>query len=250
MKGACYRFIVSYDGTDICGWQYQTNGSSSVVGTLKAAFERTFGHEAHILGASRTDAGVHAHGQVARFYSPLDISPEQFARVWNNALPESIRIRHITRVPDSFDPRHDVVQKEYWYHLFNEIPPVYAHRYGWQVVPALDMNMVESALSVFVGTHDFSSFCTEREAGKTPIRTIDHISVSWHDDFCGYRVVVKGRSFVRHMIRRIIGACVTVALRDDISIDYLSRVLAQKDPNQSFINAPAHGLTLHSITYR
>ena len=242
-----YKIIVSYDGTDYYGWQVQA-GHPTVAGVLQDTFQEVFGTQIHIAGSSRTDAGVHALGQTAVFNTDLAIAPDQLHFAWQNILPPAILIRSIEEVPLDWNPRHNVKQKTYYYHFFQERPLPFGARYGWYYRYPVNIDKLKQALEVFVGTHDFRSFCTGDEYENT-VRTIDAIDVEWIAEFNVYRISVKGPGFLRYMIRRIVGACLEVASRDTLTINDLKIALDQKNPLQLLPTAPAHGLLLYKVVY-
>lgn len=242
-----YKIIIAYDGTDYLGWQMQAEGKT-VTGVLQETFKRVFGKEIHIAGASRTDGGVHALGQVAVFTTDLDIDSQELRTAWQNILPESILIKEIEIVPLEWNPRHHVKQKTYTYHFFQERPLPFAARYGWYYRYPVDIEKLKECMNVFVGTHDFRSFCTGDDMDST-VRTIDEVSVEFVKGFNAYRISIKGPGFLRYMIRRIVGACLEVASRDTMSPDVLKKALEQKNPLQLFPTAPAQGLCLLEIEY-
>lgn len=242
-----YKIIVSYDGTDYLGWQAQAQGKT-VTNVLQDTFKRVFNQEIHIAGASRTDAGVHALGQVAAFNTDLAIDAQDLLNAWQNALPESILIKEIAHVPSEWNPRHNVKQKTYIYHFFQERPLPFTARYGWYYRYPVDIEKLKKCLAIFVGTHDFRSFCTGDDMDST-VRTIDEVSVEFIKELNAYRIRIQGPGFLRYMIRRIVGACLEVASRDTMSPDDLKRVLEQKNPLQTLPTAPAQGLCLLNIEY-
>jgi tRNA pseudouridine38-40 synthase len=242
-----YKIIVAYDGTDYFGWQVQP-GQKTVAGTLQETFEYVFGKEILISAASRTDAGVHGLGQVAAFSTDIAIEPEQLLNAWQNVLPESLLIRSIAPVWQDWNPRHHVKQKTYYYHFFQERPLPFIARYGWFYRYPVDIEKLKECLHVFVGTHDFRSFCTGAEYDNT-VRTIDLVAIEYLHRFKAYRIIIKGPGFLRYMIRRIVGACLEVASRDTLTIDDLKKAIAEKKSHQLLPSAPAHGLWLYKIVY-
>lgn len=243
-----YVLTISYDGTSYFGWQVQDN-VPTIAQTLSDTFKSVFNHEIKIVGASRTDAGVHARGQVALCSTSLAVDPFRLWQAWQNRLPSDIVIASCNRAPEWFHPQRDVKQKTYFYHFFQEQPSPFLARYGWQVPYQIDLAKLQEALQVFVGTHDFRSFCTGDEMGADCTRRIDEISVLAVPEFHMQRIVVKGPGFLRHMIRRIVGASLQVAGDNQLSCGVLQKALAERNPRQTLINAPAKGLMLYCIEY-
>lgn len=242
-----YKIILSYDGTDYFGWQVQDN-HVTVAGTLQKIFKEVFGQSITLIASSRTDAGVHALGQTAAFSTDLDIDPQQMLFAWQNRLPESIYLKSIESLPLGWNPRADVAQKTYHYDFFIERPLPFAARYGWYYHRPLDVEKLKAALALFQGTHDFRSFCTGQEYDNT-VRTIISINLEYIAESKFWRIKVCGPGFLRYMIRRIVGACLAVASHENLSLEYLKDVLAQKNPQHSLPTAPAQGLLLYEIRY-
>jgi tRNA pseudouridine38-40 synthase len=245
---AVYKMIVAYKGTAYYGWQRQPD-VVTVVSMLEQCFLSVFKQKISISGASRTDAGVHALGQVASFALDTQIAPESLLFAWNNALPADIVIKALSYVPDSFNPRHNVVQKTYHYLVFLEQPmPLFEHC-GWYYSRDVDIDLLYQALQVFVGTHDFRSFCTGYDMEST-IRRIDSIDLEFDAYLQGYKIIIKGPGFLRYMIRRIVGACLAVASKKQFVVQDLIQALEDKNPAQILPNSPAKGLLLYEIKYQ
>ena len=243
-----YKIIVAYDGTDFYGWQVQA-GHPTIAGVLQDRFKDVFGKEIVIAGASRTDAGVHALGQTAAFTVDLNITAQDLLHAWQNILPESIVLRSIDEVPLDWNPRHNVKQKTYYYHFFQERPLPMGSRYGYYYRYPVNLEKLKQSLSVFVGTHDFRSFCTGDEYENT-VRTIDEVGVEYLPHFKTYRIIIKAPGFLRYMIRRIVGACLEIASRDSLTLNDLQKALEEKNPLQLLPTAPAKGLMLWNIEYQ
>ncbi len=241
-----YKLVVAYDGTAYHGWQIQPD-VPSVVGTLERCFHNVFKIPITITGASRTDAGVHALGQVAHFALGIHIPAHKMAFAWNNALPRDILIRSLEDATSNFHPQRNVAEKTYYYHFFQKRPVPFIARYGF-FCGSVDMAKLENGLSIFVGTHDFRSFCTGYESEST-VRTIHSIELAAYRRFGVYRVIIKGPGFLRYMIRRLVGAALHVA-GSARSLDELTYALESKNPHQHLHVASPRGLMLHSILYK
>lgn len=250
-KRVSYMIHVAYDGTDYQGWQVQKVGRT-VAGTLGDTFARVFGTSCTIVGASRTDSGVHAYDQVARVRTELVLEPEQLQRAWNNALPNDIVIRVLKAVDTKFHPHHGVVQKEYQYQIFTSRPLPFAARFGWwpQVyMPQFDLVLFQAALEQFVGTHNFAAF-SRHEPGKDPVRTVDAIVIKEVADKHLIQVSIRAKGFLRYQIRRMIGAAVVVASSDEMSVADITSLLRQPTKKRhAMLKAESSGLCLRSITY-
>lgn len=243
-----YKLLVAYDGTQYGGWQYQHH-DVTVSGTLQSTFQKIFDHDAHILGASRTDAGVHALGQVALLKTDLAINPERLLKAWNAKLPPSIALRGIEKLSDDFYPLNNVLQKTYWYHFTvgqRSLPFVAPYVYDFEY--SVDIEKLKIILPLFKGTHDFRSYCSGNDLVDT-VRTIDDIRLEYIKRYRVYRIIVQGPSFLRYMIRRIVGASLEVASRTHLPVEEVIRVMAEKDAEQILPKAPACGLVLRKILY-
>ncbi len=244
-----FKLTIAYDGTAYYGWQDQPN-LPTIEGLFKKRLKKVFHREVPFTGASRTDVGVHSLGQVARCQLDLDLTADHFKVIVNRVLPPEIIIRSVEEVSSEFHPRIGVQEKTYYYHFFLTPPLPFLSRYGL-VVKHLNLDLFAQALQVFKGTHDFRSFCTG-DQGRTTMRTINSLEVHYYKRFGVYQVRVKGPSFLRHMIRRVVGACFDVStsrLSSHEALERLALTLAGKDPHHKLFVAPAKGLMLHSIRY-
>ncbi len=244
-----YKLVIAYDGSSYCGWQSQVN-KLSVSQVLNDSFKSTFGKFVRIVGASRTDAGVHALGQVVRIETDMVILAEKLRFAWNNALPFDIVIRSIKEIDKSFNPFFGVESKIYHYHFFINRPLPFLQRYGYYHPYPINIDLLYDALQFFVGTHDFRSFRSSEDMRSNTIRTIDSIDLEHIKRYNVYRIVIKGQKFLRHMIRRIVGASFAVATRTNVSLAYLKLVMEARDPSHVLPNAPAQGLLLYKIIYK
>ncbi len=248
-----YLIRVAYDGTAYSGWQIQPN-AVSVCGVLQERFAKVFGVPCTIVGASRTDAGVHAYDQVARVSTTLALSPVHMLRAWGNRLPSDIVIRVITETDASFHPQYHVAYKEYWYHLFCARPLPFLGRFGTalpEYVHSFDVPLFTRTLQLFEGEHDFTSFARIEE-GYNPVRTVDSIRVEELKRYNTIRVVVRGEGFLRYQIRRMVGAAVMVA-RDGAAVSYddiRSLLQTPQRTSPAFFNIDAQGLCLRKIVYK
>lgn len=243
-----YKIIVAYDGTDYFGWQKQKE-KLTVAQVLQDTFATVFNRSIHLSAASRTDAGVHALGQVATFQTDLVIKEAKMMRAWNNLLPNNIRIRALEKTTENFHLHANVLHKTYWYHFFSKSPLPFIARYGWHYRYPINIKKLQECLNVFVGTHDFRSFSTGDERGEDTIRTIHSASIEYISRYSAYRIEIVGPKFLHYMVRRMAGACIEVASCNDLKVDEIKRVLEAKNPEHLLPNAPAKGLLLYKIKY-
>lgn len=244
-----YKLLIAYDGTDFAGWQEQPD-HPSVTQTMQDTFTRVFGTTISLVGASRTDAGVHALGQVAKFEITSAVDEQRIKWAWNNALPNSIVIRSLEAVSPQFHPFHHILDKTYHYYFFLKRPLPFVQRYGFYYWYNIDVQKLDNTLQLFVGTHNFRAFSTGDPIGDDPICTIDTITLEYFKRFGVYRISVRGKRFLHHMVRRLVGAALSAATqKNDISISDVQDILIAQNPNHTLLNAPAHGLVLRTIRY-
>lgn len=243
-----HKLILAYDGTNYCGWQAQNN-LASIESVLKKSFLKTFGTPLSIVAASRTDAQVHALGQVVLCKTSLDLPPKKLCFVWNNGLPSDITIRSVEEAHDTFHPWYQVQQKTYYYHFFLKRPIPFLARYGLHYHYNVDFERLQKALAYFVGTHNFRSFTCAEDMRNDTVRTVDSINLLHIKKFGAYRIEVRGKKFLRHMIRRIIGASLYASSHSSFDLNTISHIIKKENPHHILPNAPAHGLMLRSIQY-
>ena len=240
------RLWVAYDGTDFCGWQIQPK-KRTVEGELDLAINELLHTKIHVIGASRTDAGVHALGNVAVFDTDSPIPPERFAFALNQHLPKDIRIQSSDQVPDDWHPRHCDCRKTYEYRILNR--PVNLpteSRYSWFCHQQLSIPRMQQAAAYLVGTHDFKSFCSAKTDVETTVRTIYRLEVEQNEEHI--RIRVQGNGFLYNMVRIIAGTLVQVGA-GKIQPEDMPDILSSCDRKQAGITAPAHGLRLVEIDY-
>jgi tRNA pseudouridine38-40 synthase len=241
------RLLVQYDGTGFVGWQRQESGES-IQRLLEAALERIEGRHVTVHGAGRTDAGVHALGQVAsvRLESPLDEAT--LARALNANLPETIRVMDVRAVADDFHARFSARSKTYEYRIWNgPACPPFERLYVWHIPQPLDLEAMQAASASIVGTHDFAVFQGSGAIMRTTVRTVTE--AGWHS-VADERLVftISGDGFLRHMVRSIVGTLVEVGrgwrARDDVA-----RLLEGGARTDVGRTAPATGLFLVCVEY-
>ncbi len=244
-----FKAIIAYDGTSYKGWQIQKK-DITIAGTLIKHFKRTFNHDIVLLGASRTDAGVHALGQTARIITELPCDIQKIQSAWNKALPPDIVIRSLERI-SNFHPCVNVKEKTYYYTLFLKRPLPFIARYGWfyDFIKLIDLALFEKLLHSYIGTHDFASFC-KWEPNKTTIRTITDISLKKIKQHNALLITVKGPGFARFQIRRMIGYALDIARISPRPLEHLRDLLNNPNHEQTFIKADGAGLCLRKIVYQ
>lgn len=239
--------VVAYDGTNYHGWQYQDNGVT-IEGELNRALSELLNRHVEVIGASRTDAGVHGLCNLAVFDSEMNIPPEKYAYALNSKLPMDIRIRKSMEVEEDFHPRKRKTSKTYRYAIdCEEFANPLKTRYAFHTYPGLDVERMHSAAQVLIGEHDFTSFCSVNGTALSNIRTIDSIKVVKKDS--DIYIDVTGGGFLYNMVRIIAGTLIEAG-RGKIDTDQMSQILKAKDRTKAGPTAPACGLTLMNIDWK
>ena len=234
---------VAYDGTAYSGWQIQPN-AQTIEGVLNSELSRLLNEDIVVIGASRTDAGVHAEGAIAVFDTESKIPGEKFSYALNRSLPEDIVIRKSQEVPGDFHPRKTSTLKTYKYSVWNDdfILPT-SRLYTHHIYNDIDVEAMNAAAQLFVGEHDFAGFCSVGNQTESTIRTISAMSVKRGDDARNIDITVTGNGFLYNMVRIIAGTLIEVG-QHKILPDDIGKIIESKDRNLAGPTAPAKGLTL------
>lgn len=241
------KLTIEYEGTAYCGWQWQA-GLPTVQGALIDALRKLIGEDVELSGSSRTDAGVHALGQVANFKTDSGISLYNVLRGLNFHLPEDIAIRHVEEAPLEFDSRHDSKAKTYIYKIFNrQQRPAMLRRFAWHVWKPLDISLMSEAASYIIGEKDFASFMAADAQVRHSMREVSTVQIRRGEDGL-VEIEVVGRAFLRHMVRIMTGTLVEVGM-GRIRPETVAHIIAAQDRRRAPMTAPAHGLTLIKIEY-
>ena len=241
------RLVVEYDGTTLCGWQRQDNGPT-VQQHLEETLAKLLQHEVRVTGASRTDAGVHARGQVAMFSTEKPIALHGIRRGLNSLLPDTIAIREAIEVGQDFHPRHSATGKHYRYTIHNapDRSPRWRDR-AWHVHERLDREAMRAAAAHLIGEHDFAAFRAAGCTAQTTMRRIDAIDLAeLPEDLLA--IDVRGNAFLRNMVRIVAGTLADVGL-GRLTPAQVAEILASKDRTKGGRTAPAHGLELVEVRY-
>lgn len=240
------RLIVAYDGTNYCGWQIQTNGIT-IEEILNKTLSELLDEHIAVIGASRTDSGVHAMGNVAVFDTKTRIPAEKISFALNQRLPDDIRIQKSEEVPMEFHPRFCESIKTYEYKILNRtFPDPILRLYTHFVYMPLDVELMREAAKYIIGEHDFASFCSSGSQVKTTVRTIYTLDIEENNDVI--RIKISGNGFLYNMVRIIVGTLLKVGLKV-YSPEYVKEIISLKDRDAAGPTAPARGLTLVGIKY-
>ena len=240
--------IVSYDGTNYHGWQIQPS-AATIEGMLNKAICSLTGEAIQVIGASRTDAGVHALGNVAVFDTESRIPAEKFSYALNQRLPEDIVIQKSLQVFDFFHPRHCDCKKTYEYTIVNRAFPLPEYRNtAYFYYGKLDINHMRNAAEAFLGEHDFAAFCSAGAQVQSTVRTIYSLEVVKDDIEEKIRIRVQGNGFLYNMVRILVGTLLEVG-KGAILPEDVEYIIASCDRAQAGPTAPAKGLRLLQIEY-
>jgi tRNA pseudouridine38-40 synthase len=242
-----FKLTIEYDGTDYHGWQRQKSVRTFQQEIEKAICTMT-GRKIAVVGSGRTDAGVHALGQVANFKCTTHLKPEEFFRGLNSLLPKSIVIRSCEQVHQNFHARYDVKSKTYQYRILNrKLPAAIQRQYAWHIRQRLDLAAMDRAAGHLVGRHDFKAF---EGTGSPRSNAVRHVLTA---NFCrrdqDYLVFeIKADGFLRFMVRNIVGTLLEVG-KGNISPQAFKEILASQDRSRAGATAPAQGLFLMEVEY-
>lgn len=240
------KLTIAYDGTAYAGWQRQ-DGAVTVAGTVENAIRELTKETPELLGASRTDAGVHALGNVAVFDTDSPIPAERFSYALNAFLPDDIRIMESEEAPEDFHPRFDAHSKRYEYHIVTgQVCPPLAVRYAEHVRGELDIEAMNRMAQYAVGTHDFTSFCAAGAQVKSKVRTITKLSVT--KEAGEIVIAVEGDGFLYNMVRILAGTLIQAGLHR-ITPESMQDILEGRDRSLAGPTAAARGLRLCFIRY-
>jgi tRNA pseudouridine38-40 synthase len=241
-----YRAVVEYDGTTFCGLQYQAE-VRTVAGELERVLSALFADPIKISAAGRTDAGVHASGQVISFKSARAFPIERLALAVNANLPPDVSLRHAEMVPGEFSARFDAEMRTYEYRIINRaMPSAVERRFAHHVHRRIDLDLARRAAADLIGTHDFIAFCGIRPERGTTERTIYSIDIDRQRDQVVIRIA--GLGFLHRMVRISVGTLVEIATGRRAPDD-IPAILASKDRKRAGYTAPAAGLCLVGVRY-
>lgn len=238
---------IAYDGTNYSGWQVQPNGVT-IEEMLQKAFYKMDGSHVKVIGSGRTDARVHANGQRANVNIESSVPTERIPYALNANLPRDIVVKNAVEVPADFHARYDAQGKTYKYRLYTgEFRDPIGRNYHYHIKEKLEMQSLEKALKVLMGTHDFKGFMASGSSVKTTVRTIDAIEVKRMEPNI-YEVYISANGFLYNMVRIIIGSVVDVA-KGKITTEQLKEALKHKKREFAGHTAPPQGLFLEEVRY-
>lgn len=242
-----FKVTLQYEGTRYQGWQKQESTDNTIQGKLEALLSRMAGSKVEIQGSGRTDAGVHAAGQVANFHLDTDQSPSQIMDYMNFYLPEDIAVISIEEVPERFHSRLNAKGKTYLYRVINSpVPHIFDRKYAWTVEEKLDVDAMRKAAAFLEGTHDYKAFTSLKKSKKSTIRTVECILIECVDD--EIRFTFRGDGFLYHMVRIMMGTLIEVGLHKK-KPEEITGIFEKGLRENAGELVPAKGLTLLEVRY-
>lgn len=238
------KAILEYDGADFNGWQWQPKGRT-VQGVLQSSLERLIRESPKVISAGRTDAGVHALGQVVNFKTETRLKPQQIKSGLNSYLPDDIRVLEVQEVPQQFHARHDATKRFYRY-VISTRPKAIGRQYAWHCRYALDLGKMKTAASFLPGSHVFKGFAKLIE--NEPHYLCDVESAQWIDSDDRLVFEISANRFLHHMVRMIVGTLVEVG-RGKYAPEYVKQILDVKELQRVIVVAPPQGLFLVKVYY-
>ena len=242
-----FKIVIEYDGSDFHGWQRQRT-EITVQAEIERALATMTGAAVRVTGSGRTDAGVHAYGQVAGFTCETRLNAEQFLKGLNSLLPEAIVIKTCEQAHDGFHARYDVKSKIYRYRILNRtLPAAIGRQYAWHIRRPLDLELMDRAAGMLVGEHDFKAFEGTGSPRAHAVRIVYRSEVfRYRQDMIFFEIEANG--FLKFMVRNIVGTLIPVG-HGEIQPNEFKKILASRNREKAGATAPPHGLVLVSVQY-
>lgn len=241
------RLTLQYEGTRYQGWQRQQSTDNTIQGKLETLLTRMCGEPIEIHGSGRTDAGVHALGQVANFHTNCEMSTDEMLEYINRYLPEDIAVVALSEAAPRFHSRLNACGKHYEYRVINSsVPHVFHRRYALEVPEQLNVTAMEQAAEYLCGEHDFKSFTSTKKGKKSTVRRIDKISIVREGDILTFSF--KGSGFLHHMIRILMGTLLQVG-KGELSPESVPAIIEACNREMAGPLVPAKGLTLVEVFF-
>ena len=238
---------MQYDGTRYKGWQVQKSTDMTIQGKMQDVLSQMAGQEIEVIGSGRTDAGVHAYGQVANFHMPKHFLEKEILEYLNHYLPMDIAVLDIEEAEERFHARYHAVRKTYVYRIHrSNIPNVFERKYMYTYTEALDITAMKKAAQLLLGTHDFMAFCGNKKMKKSTVRTI--ISINIEEKENELRISYTGDGFLQNMIRILTGTLIEIG-NGTKSYSEIIEILESKDRQKAGYTAPPEGLILEKVYY-
>lgn len=242
-----YKMLLQYDGTRYKGWQVLKNTDMTIQGKLENVLSQLAGEPVEVIGSGRTDAGVHAKGQVANFHIREGFSTEEIWEDLNRHLPEDIAVIVLEEAPERFHSRYHAVEKTYRYVIHKSmIPNVFERKYRYTYTEPLNVELMRKAAEQLRGEHDFAAFCGNKKMKKSTVRYLKEIHIKEEKD--SIVIDYTGNGFLQNMVRILTGTLIEVG-RGERAWDSMADLLETKDRSQAGYTVPPQGLMLMKVNY-
>lgn len=244
---ANYKMTIVYDGTRYYGWEHQPTTDMTIQGKLETLLTKMVGTPVEVIGAGRTDAGVHAKAMVANAHMDTDMTVEEICDYMNQYLPEDICITDVTKASDRFHSRYNALGKTYCYTCYyGKAKPVFNRKYVYVLDEKPDVEQMQKAAALLVGQHDFASFCSNPRMKKSTVRKVDMIDISMKGSYINF--TYHGTGFLQHMVRILTGTLLEVGYGKRTPESMIELIEAKKRALAG-ATAPAKGLCLMKVDY-
>ncbi len=242
-----FKAVIQYEGTKYQGWQRQERTDMTIQGKLENVLSRLDGRNVEVIGSGRTDAGVHAEGQIANFYLCSEKSVDHIMQYCNRFLPEDIVVSALEEVPERFHARYLAERKTYRYRIdTGMVPDVFSRRYVYHFSQKLDLESMRKAAVILCGTHDFKAFTSNKKMKKSSVRTLEEIRIEQHKNELWLTFI--GNGFLYNMVRILVGTLLEVGIGAR-KPEEMTVILQSQNRESAGPMAPAQGLTLISVEY-
>ncbi len=242
-----YKLLIAYDGTRYLGWERQPGTDMTIQGKLEHVLSRMAGQPVEIIGAGRTDAGVHAKGMTANVHLDTDLAPDRIRDYMNRYLPDDIGIREVKKASNRFHSRYNAFGKTYCYTCYiGQIKPVFNRKYVYIPEEMPDIKKMQEAAGYLTGTHDFKSFCHNPKMKKSTIRNVDRIEIVKKGDYLNF--TYHGTGFLQYMVRILTGTLLEVGTGKRTP-DSMEELLEARNRSLAGFTAPPQGLCLMEVDY-
>lgn len=242
-----FKLLLTYDGSRYKGWQRLGDTDNTIQGKIESVLSRMVNAPVEVIGSGRTDAGAHAAGQTANFHADTDMTSDEICAYLRHYLPEDIGVISVDEVDDRFHSRFHAVKKTYVYRIWtSDRPCVFERKYVWPVEAQFDLRAMKAAAEHFLGTHDFTAFCSNKRFKKSAVRTIHALDIEETDT--ELRFTVTGDGFLYNMVRIMVGTLLSVGRGERTPHD-IPVILERKNRELAGETVPAKGLCLMEVVY-
>ena len=242
-----YKIIIAYDGSRYYGWEHQPNTELTIQGKLESVLTKLAGSYTEIIGAGRTDAGVHAKAMVANFSLDTELSTSEIRDYFNRYLPDDICVNEVHEASERFHSRYNAIGKTYCYTCYcGHLKPVFDRKYVYCLDRIPDINAMKEAALLLEGSHDFASFCSNPRMKKSTVRKVDRIDINRKGDYIYF--TFHGTGFLQHMVRILTGTLLEVGYGKR-KANSMPELIDSRNRSLAGATAPAQGLCLIQVDY-